>query len=90
MQKTLKLLMKMPMHKELINENKVLTERIRSLEYAVQYLESKNTKLEKKLSKKQKVEKIIDLSHYDDEEENDEEEIISLKEKISIGNCKTT
>ncbi len=69
-QKTLKLLMKMPMHKELINENKVLTERIRSLEYAVQYLESKNAKLEKKLSKKQKVEKIIDLSYDDDDEEN--------------------
>ena len=71
MQKTLKLLMKMPMYKELINENKVLTERIRSLEYAVQYLESKNAKLEKKLSKKQKVEKIIDLSYdNDDDEEN--------------------
>ena len=69
MQKTLKLLMKMPMYKELINENKVLTERIRSLEYAVQYLESKNAKLEKKLSKKQKVEKIIDLSYDDDDDE---------------------
>ena len=63
MQKTLKLLMKMPMYKQLVKENKVLNERVRSLEYAIQYLESKNAKLEKKLNKKNK---IINLTDEDD------------------------
>ena len=91
MQKTLKLLVKMPMYKELINENKVLTERIRSLEYAVQYLESKNAKLEKKLSKKQKVEKIIDLSYHDndvDDEENGNISIVIEEPNVIVENTK--
>jgi hypothetical protein len=51
-EKTIKMLKKLPMYKQLKTENKELIERIRSLEYAVQYLESKNAKLEKKLNKK--------------------------------------
>jgi cell division septum initiation protein DivIVA len=51
MQKTIKLLMKMPMYEQLVTENKELNERVRSLEYAIQYLESKNAKLEKKMNK---------------------------------------
>ena len=70
------------MYKELIKENKMLVERIRSLEYAVQYLESKNVKLEKKLNKKQilkpvKIEPtrfdIVDLTQDDDDDVFEEE-----------------
>ena len=74
-EKTIKMLKKLPMYKQLKTENKELIERIRSLEYAVQYLESKNAKLEKKLNKKPilkpvKIEPsyIIDLTGDDEEE----------------------
>ena len=64
MQKTLKLLMKMPMYKELVKENKELIERVRSLEYAIQYLESKNAKLEKKINKIQKTKRCLRVFFY--------------------------
>ena len=82
MQKTLKMLKKLPMYKELKRENKELVERIRSLEYAVQYLESK---LKKKQSKQphslkpiklepeptKKNVGLIDLTEDDDDDNQD-------------------
>ena len=44
MEKTNKLLKKTPMYKQMVKENKEMKEKIRSLEYAVQYLELKNSK----------------------------------------------
>jgi len=85
--KTLKMLKKLPMFKELKRENKELVERIRSLEYAVNYLEAKNAKLEKKLSKKQTMNPIkleptnygiIDLTEDDDD---DHENIVLVIEE---------
>ena len=80
MQKTIKMLKKMPLFKQLKRENKELIERVRSLEYAVTYLESKNAKLEKKLNKKQVPMKMeptnygfIDLTQDDDNEVIEEE-----------------
>ena len=85
MQKTLKLLMKMPMYKQLVKDNKVLNERVRSLEYAIQYLESKNAKLEKKLNKKNK---IINLTEEDDGNISivieESEETIGLHDEIFV------
>jgi hypothetical protein len=76
MEKTNKLLKKTPMYKQMIKENKEMKEKIRSLEYAVQYLELKNAKLKKKTYKKPaevKIERIssneiVDLTEEDDED----------------------
>ena len=81
MEKTHKLLMKTPMYKKLMKENQDMLDRIHSLEYAVQYLESKNSKLKKKIDKLKskpviiKTEKkysktndIIDLTEDDEDE----------------------
>jgi hypothetical protein len=52
---TTKLLKKLPLFKELKNSKKILTKQVRSLEYSVKYLESKNAKLVKKISKSKNV-----------------------------------
>ena len=75
-EKTIKMLKKLPMYKQLKTENKELIERIRSLEYAVQYLESK-LESKKPIMKSVKIETpyVIDLTGDDDLDEiiNEEE-----------------
>ena len=84
MKKTLKMLKKLPMYKELKRENKELVERIRSLEYAVQYLESK---LKKKQSKQQHLNPIIKLepTNYgliDLTEDDDQDNVVLVIEEV--------
>ena len=88
MEKTNKLLKKTPMYKQLVKENKEMKEKIRSLEYAVQYLELKNAKLKKKMYKKPvevKIEKmssneIVDLTEEDDEDNEDNKIVLIIEE----------
>ena len=86
LKKTLKMLKKLPMYKELKKENKELVERIRSLEYAVNYLESKNAKLEKKLSKKHHCVKSIKIepTNYGlvDLTEDEEDNVVLVIEEV--------
>ncbi len=85
-EKTAELLKKLPMFKALLKENKKLNEKVRLLEYAIEYLESKNDRLQKRLDDKEKKRKIIDLtddSDSDNDKDSDSDEDI-VKPKISI------